>query len=401
MDQLILNLGNIDNIGGLDGDVCQAEKEGEVQDNTDGLLDRSNQLSRDVDEVLSEALESSIEQQEHDTISSVESKLIRCQERQLALESRFRRMQERISKLRAIRVGQHAAEQIQLGVVSCEKRLSCQRGVVNERPRTEPAVQDLQGKETVKRRLKDGEPKIRRPKIRKYNKKKADETFGQLYGHLRHVQRFLDPEATESSSGGDSADEDEKYTPGAVLYAPIKERAKYRYLKKRCLYASQWGWLLCQISDLEFRIRQQNEMYRVYRDGKGAVTLDDSGATQSSHHGRKFTGATQGSDGIMRRPVEFDYNSEENSEDELTQTCSRVRPINRVKRRKLVDTYSLHETSSRAGKPSSVSCTCLVPTEWCILCLGRRNRKQTLDPYSYSRAESIALLDHSYHAVLP
>lgn len=76
-------------------------------------------------------------------------------------------------------------------MVSCEKRLSCQRGVVNERPRTEPAVLDLQGKETVKRRLKDGEPKIRRPKIRKYNKKKADETFGQLYGHLRHVQRFL------------------------------------------------------------------------------------------------------------------------------------------------------------------------------------------------------------------
>ena len=78
-----------------------------------------------------------------------------------------------------------------MGVVSCEKRIACQRGVVNERPRTESAVLDRQGNETVKRRLKDGEPKIRRTKMRKYNKKKADETFGQLYGHLRHVQRFL------------------------------------------------------------------------------------------------------------------------------------------------------------------------------------------------------------------
>ena len=46
------------------------------------------------------------------------------------------------------------------------------------------------------------------------------------------VRCFVDPEATESSSGGDSADEHEKFNPAAVLYAPIKDRAKYRYLKK-------------------------------------------------------------------------------------------------------------------------------------------------------------------------
>ncbi len=43
---------------------------------------------------------------------------------------------------------------------------------------------------------------------------------------------ILDADATESSSGGESADEHEKYPPGGTLYAPIKERAKYRWLRK-------------------------------------------------------------------------------------------------------------------------------------------------------------------------
>ena len=41
-----------------------------------------------------------------------------------------------------------------------------------------------------------------------------------------------DSEATESSSGGDSADEFEKFPPGGTKYAPIRERALYRWLQK-------------------------------------------------------------------------------------------------------------------------------------------------------------------------
>ena len=63
------------------------------------------------------------------------------------------------------------------------------------------------------------------------NRPKTNQLKACIFNGISNVC-LLDPEATESSSGGDSADEDEKYTPGAVLYAPIKERAKYRYLKK-------------------------------------------------------------------------------------------------------------------------------------------------------------------------
>ena len=49
--------------------------------------------------------------------------------------------------------------------------------------------------------------------------------------YIIHLLR-LDPDATESSSGGESADEHDKYPSGATFYAPIRERAKYRWLKK-------------------------------------------------------------------------------------------------------------------------------------------------------------------------
>merc|ERR1740128_260407 len=86
---------------------------------------------------------------------------------------------------RVRRVGQHAGEQIQTALSSCEARLVRARGEVVPPPST-----------TVP------------------------------------AEGGRDEEATESSSGGESADEQEKFAPNAASYAPIKERAKYRYLKK-------------------------------------------------------------------------------------------------------------------------------------------------------------------------
>ena len=65
-------------------------------------------------------------------------------------------------------------------------------------------------------------------RVKKYNKARTDEVLGQIHSQLRHVQHYVDPDATESSSGGESADEMDKFTPGAELYAPLQERAKYR-----------------------------------------------------------------------------------------------------------------------------------------------------------------------------
>ncbi len=69
-----------------------------------------------------------------------------------------------------------------------------------------------------------------------------------------------------SITGGESCDELEEYTSlnqkegvetGNGHYLPIRKRAKYRWLANRSSVASRWTWLTAQISDLEYRIRQQ------------------------------------------------------------------------------------------------------------------------------------------------
>jgi len=346
-----------------------------------------------VDEVISQSRE-----KEQAGRNTIQHRIAKCRERQGFLVNKTRNLQQRINSLRAQKVGQHAAEQIQTAVVSCDKRLARHPlGGRGEQTRDQKLVHS----EEDKANPKEAEPKIRRAKVRKFNKSKADETFGQLQASLRQIQTFIDPEATESSSGGESCDEQERFPAGATLYAPIQERAKYRWQKKRSEHAAQWGWLQCQISDIEFRIRQNTELYRVYREAKGGVVLGEPPVLASPLKAGKYLGSAHGPDGIQRRPVEFDYSSEdtEGREEDDTSTCARVRPVVRVKRRKLIDTYGLH-TSAKASKPSTISCSCLHPEEWCVLCLGRRNHKQKLDPFNQSREETVALLDHSYHVVL-
>jgi len=407
MDQLLKNLGSsIGDIVEDDSSTADLQLRTQTPD---------HELSRHVDEVFTEAIESSIEEEVEDDKDTVEARVARCREKQNQLDTRLTSLQQRINSLRAYKIGIHAAQQIQTAVISCEKKLIRNRGQKTEdkillKPDPTKDVNTSDGETTTAVSIGgntsltniqgSGSSKFRRAKVRKLSKAKADQTFGQLHAQLRHVQTQIDSEATESSSGGDSADEFEKFPPGGTKYAPIRERALYRWLQKRSEYAAQWGWLQCQISDLEFRIRQQNEMYRAYREAKGAVTLAEDVVPPSPYKAGRYLGTAQGPDGIKRRPVEFDYTSEDTSEDESTLTCSRVRPVNRVKRRKLIDTYGLHHTSSRASKPSAYSCGCLHPDEWCVLCLGRYSHKQKVDIYTQSRQECLALLDHGYHAVL-
>jgi hypothetical protein len=65
-----------------------------------------------------------------------------------------------------------------------------------------------------------------------------------------------------------------------------RKRAKFTWLSNRADIASKWTWLTAQISDLEYRIRQQTEFYRQIRAAKGAVTLG-SGIVSWPPHARK------------------------------------------------------------------------------------------------------------------
>merc|ERR1711962_1175739 len=76
-----------------------------------------------------------------------------------------------------------------------------------------------------------------------------------------HSHSHHDSDATESSSGGDSCDELEGYSPSNPFYAPVNDRAYYRYCRSRSWVASRWTWLQAQVADLEYRILQQQKIY--------------------------------------------------------------------------------------------------------------------------------------------
>ena len=58
-------------------------------------------------------------------------------------------------------------------------------------------------------------------------------------------------------------------------YIYRERRAEWRWSQERSQIASRWTWLQAQVSDLEYRIRQQNDIYRQIRQSKGLVVLAD------------------------------------------------------------------------------------------------------------------------------
>jgi len=410
MDQLLKTLGESlvnSNLG--EGDTLGLEGGGE-----------DPELPREMDEVM-QVLESQMSGQcGVETIKPVltaDERVEKCKEKQTYLESRYRRLQNRINKLRAQKLSNHAVEQLQSAVNSCDKRRARMNGEV-ESVKTDKDTPDtvVKPNDTEKTDAADEDgDRLKKIRLKKFNRSKTDEVLGQIHSQLRHVQHCLDPDATESSSGGESADEHDKFTPGSELFAPIQERAKYRWYSRRSQLASQWVWLQAQVSDLEYKIRQHTELYRNQRLGKGPVQLGEDVVSWPVHaklptpapsdSGVPFncpppTRVYQRKGGELAPLSSGTDSADQASDDEASMTCCRVRPVKRVRRRKIVDTYGLHHNVSKAARLSTVACGCIHPTQWCVLCLGRRCHTTQVDRSVASRAECVALLDHSYHTVL-
>ncbi len=266
------------------------------------------------------------------------------------------------------------------------------------------------------------------PPMSKADREKADETLGQLESNLRHLAQGYDSEATESSSGGESCDEFDRFSHSNTTYMSIKKRAKYVWLANRADVASKWTWLTAQIADLEYRIRQQTEFYRQIRAAKGAVTLGAGEPIVSwPPHARKaVTGQPPRADAdvpLSCAPAEKNYSRLTDSsgrkiiikvnkndpaeaapstaaENDNDLGSCRTRPIKMVRRRRILSTKNFYRQNSRASKESSVRCDCVHPNFWCPICYGRRNHTQAPEPLTQDRAQCMALLDHSYHQVL-
>ncbi|XP_063424669.1 KAT8 regulatory NSL complex subunit 1-like isoform X2 [Mytilus trossulus] len=110
--------------------------------------------------------------------------------------------------------------------------------------------------------------------IDKFTAEESIRVSGLLSNSIHHAQSCCDSDVTESSSGGESCDEDDptcKKSKSTLLH----RRAEWKWASERANVASRWTWLQAQVSDLEYRIRQQSEIYKQIRHTKGPVLLGE------------------------------------------------------------------------------------------------------------------------------
>ncbi|XP_026065480.1 KAT8 regulatory NSL complex subunit 1-like isoform X2 [Carassius auratus] len=101
--------------------------------------------------------------------------------------------------------------------------------------------------------------------------------------NLRSAEYAFDSDATESSSGGETDVEEDELARVDIeqRHIPLCRRAEGRYGVDRAAIISHWNWLQAQVSDLEYRIRQQTDIYRQIRSSKGSVVLGESSVRES------------------------------------------------------------------------------------------------------------------------
>lgn len=212
----------------------------------------------------------------------------------------------------------------------------------------------------------------------------VESVAGPLATQLHIVESNLDSDCTASSSGGESCDEMQSFNNPHQQSISISKRTAWRYAQDRAGVAARWTWLQAQISDLEYRIRQHNELQRHVRANKGLVIFDNAETVNG------YSGVLPGSTGRYNSP-----------EGELP--ASRTRPFvwSFYRKRKLLQLDKLHEVSKRAAKASTVRCNCDHVLPSCALCTGRLDPTQPQEPIEQmSVQERVALVDPSFHPVL-
>ncbi|XP_054747924.1 uncharacterized protein LOC129253527 isoform X2 [Anastrepha obliqua] len=235
---------------------------------------------------------------------------------------------------------------------------------------------------------------------------------GLLQTEMREVQTAMDSDATESSSGGESADEMVTYNNQMQQPLAIAKRAAWRYSRDRAAIAARWSWLLSQIADLEIKIRQHTELRQEIVRTKGAVVCGSEEQYAIAHGGNLKSieitanstpvSSVNGYKGNLLSSTGGKLDAVESDETGLS-GAARTRGFmsSLFRKRKLLQTQSLHTISKKAARPSNIKCGCQWPLNPCALCTGRIDPTAPRDPPdTMMMADRISLLDPGYHPVL-
>ncbi|XP_042748987.1 KAT8 regulatory NSL complex subunit 1 isoform X2 [Lagopus leucura] len=278
--------------------------------------------------------------------------------------------------------------------------------------------------------------------------------------NLRSSEQAFDSDVTDSSSGGESDVEEEELTKAdpEQPHIPLRRRAEWRWAADRAAIVSRWNWLQAHVSDLEYRIRQQTDIYKQIRANKGLIVLgeaappdpaaDDasrpvsadvkpepgaerlsvpgsqpldslglSAASTPESHPTKPCGAPRPVNGVINtlQPglAEHAQGDGQEAEELLHKkqrmnvvpsasdgTCvaARTRPVLSCKKRRLVRPSSIMPLSKKVHRNSLARCSCDVSPS-CALC-GARSSAPLDMQYDAPLLERLSQLDSCIHPVL-
>ncbi|NXN28401.1 KANL1 protein, partial [Nycticryphes semicollaris] len=278
--------------------------------------------------------------------------------------------------------------------------------------------------------------------------------------NLRSSEQAFDSDVTDSSSGGESDVEEEELTKAdpEQPHVPLRRRAEWRWAADRAAIVSRWNWLQAHVSDLEYRIRQQTDIYKQIRANKGLIVLgeasppdpavDDtsrpvsaevklepgadrlsvpgsqplenlgiSAANTPESHPAKPCGAPRPVNGVINtlQPglAEHAQGDGQEAEELLHKkqrlnvvssssdgTCvaARTRPVLSCKKRRLVRPSSIMPLSKKVHRNSLARCSCDVNPS-CALC-GTRTSTTLEIQYDAPLLERLSQLDSCIHPVL-
>ncbi|XP_051014795.1 KAT8 regulatory NSL complex subunit 1 isoform X2 [Acomys russatus] len=275
--------------------------------------------------------------------------------------------------------------------------------------------------------------------------------------NLRCSEQAFDSDVTDSSSGGESDIEEEELTRAdpEQCHVPLKRRSEWRWAADRAAIVSRWNWLQAHVSDLEYRIRQQTDIYKQIRANKGLIVLGEapfpdhttdlfslssevktdhgndklieSVSQPSENHGIPVSHNSESLSTKSLRPVNGVVNSlqpvlsdhvpgdSSDAEEQLHKkqrlnlvssssdgTCvaARTRPVLSCKKRRLVRPSSIVPLSKKVYRNSTIRSGCDVNPS-CALCgSGSVNTMPPEIHYEAPLLERLSQLDSCVHPVL-
>lgn len=258
--------------------------------------------------------------------------------RQADIESRARRLQKRLQVVQAKQVERHL--QHQLGGF-LEKTLSKLPNLESLKSRSqlmltrkaEAALRKAASETTTSEGLS--------------NFLKSDSISEELerftvsgIANLRCSEQAFDSDITDSSSGGESDIEEEELTraDSEQCHVPLKRRSEWKWAADRAAIVSRWNWLQAHVSDLEYRIRQQTDIYKQIRANKGLIVLGEASPSEHTTDVLLPLGSEVKTDHGTDKFIESVSQPLENrgppvghiSESLSTKSCGTLRPVNGV-----------------------------------------------------------------------